>query len=311
LKSLAGWVGDIFVVDSGSTDNTVKIAQELGAKVFFHQFETHSQQWRWALQNLPISTEWVICLDADQRVTPELGRELALLLSKNRDSYLFLQRGEGMEQRAKGIAQGIRERILRFIEIYGDSWRLEDREQIAEGIEGIYVRRRQVFRGKWIKYGGYYPKYLLKVFKKDKVILDPCDYVDHHFYVSGRSWKLNSDIVEENFKENNLSFWKEKHRRYAVSLAREELERRRKGWLITPRLSGTPDERTAWCKSFWYHLPLFIRPFLYFFYRYFVRAGFLDGWQGLIFHFYQGFWYRFLVDIEVWKQRGLVNWLIS
>jgi hypothetical protein len=46
-------------------------------------------------------------------------------------------------------------------------------------------------------------------------------------------------------------------------------------------------------------MPLYVRPFLYFWYRYFIKLGFLDGKQGSIFHFLQGFWFRLLVDIHV------------
>lgn len=46
---------------------------------------------------------------------------------------------------------------------------------------------------------------------------------------------------------------------------------------------------------------MFVRPFLYFFYRYFIKLGFLDGKEGLIFHFLQGFWYRFLVDAKIYQ----------
>ena len=48
-------------------------------------------------------------------------------------------------------------------------------------------------------------------------------------------------------------------------------------------------------------MPLFIRPFLYFIYRYFLKFGFLDGKEGLIWHFLQGFWYRFLVDAKIYE----------
>ena len=48
-------------------------------------------------------------------------------------------------------------------------------------------------------------------------------------------------------------------------------------------------------------MPLFFRSFIYFFYRYFIRFGFLDGIRGLIFHFLQGFWYRFLVDVKIYE----------
>ncbi|HEY4492638.1 MAG TPA: glycosyltransferase family 2 protein, partial [Acidobacteriota bacterium] len=49
----------------------------------------------------------------------------------------------------------------------------------------------------------------------------------------------------------------------------------------------------------WHRLPLYLRPFLYFFYRYFIRLGFLDGKEGFIFHFLQGCWFRLMVDIKL------------
>ncbi len=55
----------------------------------------------------------------------------------------------------------------------------------------------------------------------------------------------------------------------------------------------------TWVKQRWYQLPLFLRPFIYFAYRYLVRLGFRDGKQGFIFHVLQAFWYRLLVDIHL------------
>ena len=80
----------------------------------------------------------------------------------------------------------------------------------------------------------------------------------------------------------------------------EEVERRRGlPWRITPRLFGAPDERVLWLKTLWYRMPLYVRPFLYFIYRYFVLLGILDGKNGLIFHFLQAFWFRFVVDVRL------------
>ena len=51
LESVAGWAAEIFVVDSGSTDATVRIAERSGARVVTHAFETHTRQWAWALRS--------------------------------------------------------------------------------------------------------------------------------------------------------------------------------------------------------------------------------------------------------------------
>ncbi len=168
-------------------------------------------------------------------------------------------------------------------------------------IDGFYVNRRQIFRGQWIHHGGYYPKYLLKLFRLSKVQIDERDLMDHHFYVSGKVAELRHDLIEDNRNEANIGFWLSKHIGYADLHAREELARRRttQPWLIQPAFFGSPDQRVVWCKRLWYRMPLYARPFLYFIYRYILLGGVLDGKQGFIFHFLQSFWYRLLVDIRL------------
>ncbi len=257
LESLTGLDSEVFVVDSGSTDRTLAIAQQHGARVLSHPFESHAKQWHWALQSLPTVPPWVLGLDADQRLTPELKEEL--------------------------------------VHLFGDG------DDSLSGINGFYIKRRQVFRGRWIRHGGYYPKYLLKLFRSDAAYLDDKDLMDHHFYVKGRVAKLRGDLIEANLKEDEIGFWVDKHNRYAVLHAREELIKRTRGGPrpIQPSLLGDPDQRTLFLKLVWYRLPLYVRPFFYFAYRYVFRLGFLDGKQGLIFHVLQGFWYRLLVDINI------------
>jgi glycosyltransferase involved in cell wall biosynthesis len=255
FEAVSGWVETVFVIDSGSTDKTIEIAERYGATVVTHPFENHSRQWQWALANLPIKTEWVLALDADQRVTPELRDELNRFLTTGTTS---------------------------------DS-------------SGCFVKRRQIFRGKWIKHGGYYPKYLLKLFRLDAVSVDEADLVDHHFRVRGRTTRLKHDIIEDNQNEADISVWIAKHIRYAVLQAKQELNgcSRDSDSGVKASLSGSPDERTEFLKRLWHRLPLYLRPALLFAYRYFFRLGFLDGKQGLVFHFLQSFWYRMLVDVNL------------
>ena len=76
LASLKGLECEIFVVDSGSTDRTREIAKAAGAQVFERQFENYAAQRNWAQQNLPIQTDWLLHLDADERLTLELVAEI-------------------------------------------------------------------------------------------------------------------------------------------------------------------------------------------------------------------------------------------
>ena len=252
LDSVRRWAANVFVVDSGSTDATISIADAHGATVVSRPFETHARQWQWALATLPISTDWVLALDADQQVSPELAAAIAAHVA------------------APGDARG------------------------------AFVCRRQVFRGKWIRFGGYYPKYLLKLFRRDAVTIDDGDLVDHHFTVADRTVKLDGDLIEDNRNEARIADWTAKHNRYAVLQAQQEMrERRQRSRLGIGALTGAPDVRIRYLKQVWAGLPLFARPCVYVFYRYILRFGFLDGKQGFVFHVLQGFWYRLLVDINI------------
>jgi glycosyltransferase involved in cell wall biosynthesis len=169
---------------------------------------------------------------------------------------------------------------------------------------GFYIRRRQIFRGKPLRFGGYGGKVLLKLFRRDRGELDPVEQ-DTRVYVDGPVGRLSAPLEEWNRKEDAILFYLEKHLRYADAFAREELERQRLGlpWKLTPRLFGTPDERVLWLKTRYYGMPLFLRPALYFAYRYVVLLGILDGKTGFLFHFLQAFWFRLVVDVRLAELR--------
>lgn len=76
-----GWCDDVIVVDSFSSDATEAIAQARGARVFQHRFEGFGSQRNWALEQTAPLHEWVLMLDADERVTPELAVEMATVLA--------------------------------------------------------------------------------------------------------------------------------------------------------------------------------------------------------------------------------------
>ncbi len=255
LNSIKELNAPTFILDSGSKDKTIDIAKAYNATVIQHNFENHPKQWDFALKNFDIKTPWVVCLDADQIVSPQLTHYL-----------------------------------INFKSIH------------YPDINGIYFNRKNIFKGKWLKHGGYYPFYLLKMFRFNAGHSDLNENMDHRFIVSGNKtiWK-DGYLIEENLKENNISFWIEKHNRYSSLVADEEIERLNKTRTQSnkPNFWGTPDERTAYLKSIWWKLPLYLRPFIYLFYRMFIKLGFLDGKQGIIFHFLHAFWFRLLVDIKI------------
>jgi glycosyltransferase involved in cell wall biosynthesis len=165
--------------------------------------------------------------------------------------------------------------------------------------DGVMITRQTIFRNKWIRYGGHYPAYHLRIFKKSKGRSEERLY-DQNYIVNGRSIKIKGDII--NIINPDIELWKQRHRQWAFLEAQEVLFN--KDRIMNIRLGGNPIERKNWLRyKLYYKLPLFLRPFIYFFYRYVIRLGFLDGKQGLVFHFLHGFWYRLIVDIEIFNAR--------
>jgi glycosyltransferase involved in cell wall biosynthesis len=254
LGSLMGLDCEIFVVDSGSTDRTVEIVRAGGVQVVAHAFENYAAQRNWAQQHLPLRGEWVLHLDADERLTPALVEEINRgLLAPPPD------------------------------------------------VDGFLLRKRTVFMGRWIRHGGHYPSYHLRLFLKDRGLCEERLY-DQHFMVAGRVATLQHDYID--VVSSHLSTWTMRHARWAELEALEILTGRREAKRVKPKLLGTTVERRRWLRErlFW-RSPLFVRAFGYWLYRYVFRLGFLDGIEGLIFHFLQGCWYRFLVDAHVYEAR--------
>lgn len=255
LDSIKNLNSQIFILDSGSTDNTLKIAADYGAEVKYNPFINHPQQWDFALKNFGVKTPWTIGLDADQIVTPELFSKL-------------------------------------------ENFRDND----FEGINGIYFNRKNFFQGSWIRYGGYYPIYLLKMFRTGIGYSDLNENMDHRFIVTGKTliWK-SGHILEENLKENDIDFWIKKHERYSDLIADEEIERMQNLRLqsLKPNLFGNPDEKKAWLKRLWWKLPLGLRPYLYYGYRMIFKLGILDNKTARRFHYLQGLWFRKEVDRKI------------
>ncbi len=82
LEHIVGFAQEIFVVDSFSTDGTVDVARVHGAYVLQHTFQNHAKQFEWALENAPITAEWVMRLDADEVVEADLAAEIVAKLAK-------------------------------------------------------------------------------------------------------------------------------------------------------------------------------------------------------------------------------------
>ncbi len=256
LESLRGLRCKLFVVDSGSTDRTIVLAEAHGATVSRHPFENYAAQRNWSQDSLPVETPWLLHLDADERLTPELVSEI--------------------------------NRVL---------------QQPPQHIAGFLLRKRTIFMGRWIRHGGHYPSFHLRLFRTGCGRCEDRLY-DQHFVVDGRVTPLKSDYVD--VVASKLSTWTLRHTRWAEMEAREMLSTDTGGRQVSPDIRGNPIQRRRWWRNTYSHGPLFVRAFLYWCYRYFLRLGFLDGREGLIFHFLQGFWFRFLVDALIYEKERVV-----
>jgi glycosyltransferase involved in cell wall biosynthesis len=171
-----------------------------------------------------------------------------------------------------------------------------------QSTNGYYARHQYFFWGTPIC--GFKP-YSLRLFRHQKTHVDHSELVDFRFVVEGKTKLLSATIYEINNKELSIDFWIDKHQKFSSRMAIEEVLRASGslGWSISPRLFGNPDERIIWLKNVWYRLPLYLRPFIYFFYRYILRLGFLDGTTGFVYHFLHAFWFRLMIDIKISELR--------
>jgi glycosyltransferase involved in cell wall biosynthesis len=263
LTSASGLVKKTVVIDSLSTDQTLTIAQELGAEVYQNPWPgNQARQFNWALTHVPLDTEWVLRLDADEYLLPQLVEEIKQVLPT-----------------------------------------------LDASCTGLFLRRRVHFMGQWIRYGGYYPTKILRIWRRLAGKLEE-KWMDEHVKLDyGQAITLTQDFVDDN--QNNLTWWTQKHNQYAT---REAVELLNLEFNFTPsaqidrRFWGSQEQRKRWFKElFYFKIPLFIRPFLYFLFRYFFKFGFRDGVKGLIWHFLQGFWYRFLVDAKIYDIKRLAR----
>lgn len=233
----------ITVVDSGSEDGTIELAQQAGADVYTHQWQGHARQFNWALDNVCVDTEWVFRLDADERISAELAGEINQIM------------GDGVE----------------------------------DGIDGFEVRWRLYFMGRYLKHGGCHDTYFVRLFRYGKGRIEDVR-MDEHTVVDGEVRRLRGDLIHHDYK--GLDAWVQKHLVYSNS----EIE------MYLTQIRGV-NEGTSQLKKrlLYYRLPPFIRARLYYWYRYYIQLGFLDGREGQVFLYLQSYWYRYLVDAKLYE----------
>jgi glycosyltransferase involved in cell wall biosynthesis len=181
-----------------------------------------------------------------------------------------------------------------------------DLPTIADDVDGIYVRHRYVFGGGPIRFGGT-KQYWLRMIRRGHARPDLSDLVDFRFNVDRRTVRWSGSVTEYNRHDDDISVWLRKQDKFSLRLAVEE-ELRLRGqlaWEGRPNLMGNPDQRFMRLRDLWGRLPLFLRPVIYFLYRYVLALGFIDGRAGFLYHVLQGFWMRLVVDWKRWQLQAL------
>lgn len=166
-------------------------------------------------------------------------------------------------------------------------------------IDGIYVGRRIIFLGKWLRYGAMYPLEHLRITRVGRACYEN-RLMDEHVHVPGKTIKIPTDIIEEDTK--GLVNWSRKQIGYAETecFVYHNSLSETKTWNT---LNGSARWRRFLKEELYARSPLFLRPFAFLFYRYFILFGFLDGVPGFIFHFLHAFWYRLLIDALIFESK--------
>ncbi len=171
-----------------------------------------------------------------------------------------------------------------------------------ENIHGIRVKRLMYFFNKPLKKAGMYPIWHTKIWRNGSAICEQRWMDERMKLLQGEVSSIEGDIVDHNL--NNLTWWTQKHNGYATREAIDILDKIYNftdAELVPSNLFGNGEERRRWFKQKYLKLPLFVRPFLFWFIRYFLQGGFLEGKRGFIWNLLQCGWYRFLVDAKIYE----------
>lgn len=255
LNAISSFASQVFVIDSFSTDKTAEICNSLGATVLTNPWTNYSKQFQWGLDNAPIEADWVMRLDADEVIDPELAREIE-----------------------------------------------EKLPMLGPDVVGVNLKRKHIVLGRWIRHGGRYPLILTRIWRKGHGRIED-RWMDEHIIV----WGGRTVLFDHPFSDHNLNdfgFFTDKHNKYATREAVDVLNRRYGLFPEDTTLTREGASLQASVKrlikeKLYNRLPFPISTLGYFLYRYIFQLGFLDGREGLIYHFLQGYWYRFLVGTKV------------
>ena len=246
--------GEIIVVDSGSTDRTIEIARSFGAKVFIEPWKGFAAQKDSAMEKA--SGDWVLQLDADEALEPELAQEIAQIVRFPSDMDRSA-RNSRLSEFAYAFRNRKSLREIRAFQRNLDSPRIH-----FFMISGFYIPRKNFFLGRWIKHGGFYPDPKLRLIRRGAGKFE--EYGAHPtIKVNGPTGRLKHALIHNAYP--TLSGYIDHMNSYSSSGAEVAVAKGNRSFSL---------------------INIVLRPKLTFVYNYILRLGFLDGREGFLLHFY-------------------------
>lgn len=267
LASVASWADRVYVVDSGSTDRTREIARDMGGTVIDRPWLGYARQKNWCLDNLPIDTDWILFLDADETILPDLRDQLLAVAARPADQV----HENGFYLNRYFVFLGKRIRHCGFY----PSWNLRFFKRGTARYEEREVHEHMIVNG-------------------------PEGYLKGHMEHDDRRG------LEVYMDKHNKYSTMEAHETIRHMQALRDARRRAPGdtppkSALDARLMGTPLQRRRWVKHVLYpRLPA--RWLLRFLFMYVLRLGFLDGLTGLRFCLFMSA-YELLIDLKIIDMR--------
>lgn len=168
----------------------------------------------------------------------------------------------------------------------------------TDDVSGFMMRYKVSFLGRYLKHGGFYPFLKITIFKYGKGRFEDRAMGEHIVLSEGRCIDLKNDAIHYAFK--SIDQYVLKHNWYATREVQDYFDVR--SGRENALLDGQPERAKKLRDGLYYRLPMFLRAKLFFWYRYYLRLGFLDGTPGYIFAFLQAYWYRTLVDAKIYER---------
>lgn len=252
LNSVRGWVDEIIVVDGHSTDGTARIAKSLGAIVLHRENNPlfHIQK---NIANEAATSDWVLQLDADERITPEMKKEILGLL-------------EGQYFGYDRWLSPLKQSLNRVIKLFPEP------RKLTKPASAYWLPRRNFFLGRYLRNAGQYPDPVIRLFQRGKAHL-PAKDVHEQMIVDGPTGWLRSDL--DHYATPDFSRYLLRENRYS-SLHAQQL----KDLGLKINFVNTLNY-------------LFFKPLRTFLSLYIRHRGFLDGFPGFVFSLYSGLHHAF------------------